>query len=126
MTHLVADDGAQLALVEDAQDAGGCSDDGVVRVAARRKGVGRLVVNNEDLGHGHLGKPGDFLDDAVKLRRLLLRDLMRAGHAQRQFVREEVRDEVHDAGEDQRDERHARTAQHVAHTDQQAGQARQK
>ena len=41
--QLVADDAAQLALVEQLQDPVGAADRGVARVAAGGEGVGRVV-----------------------------------------------------------------------------------
>ena len=65
MTHLVADDGAQLAVRQDAADAGRHGHDRVVGVAARGKRVRRFVLHDEHARHRHLAKARDLGDHAV-------------------------------------------------------------
>ena len=94
--QLVGHDALQLAVVEQVHDARRRGDDGVLRVAARREGVRRRVVDEVDLRLRQRRQRQHFIDDAVQARRLLRRDFVRAGHAQRQLVADPVGEEVHD------------------------------
>ena len=65
--HLVGDDALQFLAVHQLEQAPGHGDRGVLRVAAGGEGVGRVGVDDVDLGLGYARRDGDFLDDVVQL-----------------------------------------------------------
>ena len=72
--QLVAEHAAQLALVEQAEDALGAADRGVLRVAPGRKGVRGLGRADVEPRHRLAGRGRELADDAVHRRRLRLAD----------------------------------------------------
>lgn len=77
MAQFVADDAAQLALVEQAEDAVGAAHGRVAGVAAGREGVRGVRRGDVQAGHGLAGLHGELADHAVERRGLELAD--RAG-----------------------------------------------
>jgi hypothetical protein len=75
---LVTDDPLQLFPVELVQEPGRDGHAGVLRVATRREGIGRGVVDDEDPGFRHVRREAHLPHHVEKLRQVLLRDLPRA------------------------------------------------
>ncbi|ELP44322.1 putative protein-tyrosine phosphatase [Mycobacterium avium subsp. paratuberculosis S5] len=122
--QLVSQHGAQLTLVEDAQDAGGAADRGVARVAAGGKRVGRVGVADVEPGHRLVRGGGQLAHDPVHRRRLQLGDRLRVHGAQRQLVAVVVGVDVHADGEQHREE-HRGPAEQRPHEHDQRGHADQ-
>ena len=100
--QLVRHHAAHLAGVEHAQQARGGCHGGILRVAARGKGVGCILVDEVDARHGQAGPLGQLLHRLVELRRGRRIDLTGAIHLQHHLVREPVGEEIGDYREAQR------------------------
>ena len=81
--HLVRDHALQLAVVELVEQAARGGDGGVLRVAAGREGVRRAVLDDVHLRHRQAGADAEVLDDAIEVRLLLSRHLVRAADGER-------------------------------------------
>ena len=103
VTEFVREDRGELSLVGDLGDAACHRDDGVLRIAARREGVRRRLVDNVDARLRHIRDLRDVTDDAVQLRRLLWRDRLRARERQRDAVAEPPGAEVHEERDAERE-----------------------
>lgn len=101
MHELMAQDAADLAIVEHLQDPLGTADRRVPLVAAGREGVGRHGRGDVNLRHGFAGLGGQLAHDGIEIGRLLLRDLASAHGGGGQPVREPVGAKGHDHGDDQ-------------------------
>ena len=82
MGELVGEDAGDLVVVEDAHDAGGDGDGGVLGVAAGGEGIRLIGVDDADARHGEAGAAREFLDEVVELRCLFARDFLGAAPAQ--------------------------------------------
>ena len=123
--ELVGDDAFQLLLVEDPHDAFGRGDRRVVRVAAGRKGVGRVLRNDVDPRHRQAAALREVGGDPVE--RMAGADLFRAVHREDDLVREPVRPEVHDGGQNEAEHQALRAAERLADQQEQpAERAEQK
>lgn len=122
MAQLMADDAAQLAFVEQLEDAVGAADRGVAGVAAGGEGVGRLGRGEVQARHGPAGRRGELADHAVELWRLELADRAGAHGAQGELVAVPVRVGVGAQGDDDGDDQ-ARTAEQAADDDDEGGQS---
>ena len=100
--QLVRHHATHLAGIEHAQQARGGCHGGVLRVAARGEGVGRILVDEVDARHGQAGPLGQLLHSLVELRRGRRIDLTGAIHLQHHLVREPVGEEIGDHREAQR------------------------
>ena len=89
--QLVADDALELFPVELLEEAGRDRDGCVLGVAAGGEGVGRGVVDDVDLGHRHIRRQRQLLDDVQQLRRGLGVDLVGARRGQHERVAAEER-----------------------------------
>ena len=103
VAELVPEDGAQLALVEDLQDALGGADRGVARRRgpSRRRSARRSATRTA--AASARGRSREFADDAVHRRLLHLGDRPGAHRPQGELVGIEVGEGVQRHGEDQRD-----------------------
>lgn len=113
MRHLVTDNALELVVVQDAKDAGRRHDGGVVGVPPGGEGVGHLGVADADLRHGKTGLVSDLPHDVVQARLLGLRHDAHAVGAQGALLREPVRVEADDDGEN----RHHRQAHQAVSED---------
>jgi len=84
--ELVRDDALQLQLRQLAEQAGGDGDGGVSWVAAGGEGVGRVLLDHVDAGHGLAGADAEVLHDVVEVGVFLLRHLPRLRDAQHEAV----------------------------------------
>ncbi|AGS71156.1 putative protein-tyrosine phosphatase [Streptomyces collinus Tu 365] len=122
VAQFVADDPAQLALVEQAQDALGAAHGRVTRVAAGGERVGRLGRGDVQAGHGLAGLRGQLADHPVQRRGLELADRAGAHRAQRQLVAVPVGVRVR-AQRDQDGHDQSRPAEEAADDDDERGQS---
>ena len=100
--QLVRHHAAHLAGIEHAQQARGGRHGGVLRVAARGEGVGRILVDEVDARHGQASPLGQLLHGLIELRCGRRIDLTGAIHLQHHLVREPVGEEIGDHREAQR------------------------
>ena len=80
MTHLVCHHCLELTFVHDLQQSSRRTDDGVLRVATRRKGIGCWVVNDVDFWHRHASSDRQILNYSPQFRRIFFLNLLRASH----------------------------------------------
>jgi len=114
----------QFALGQHVDDAGGGRDGCVLRAAAGGKGVGRLLVDQIDLGHRDLGALGQLAHHGVEARRGGFIHLAGVVHLQHHLVREPVAEEVHAQGHDQGQHHAAAAADHAADGHEEGGDRR--
>ena len=88
-------------VVADVQNAARHRHRGVIGIAARGKGVGRIRGNEIDLGNRDVRLGGQALDNLVNARVVLARNRLGAGRGQRDLVGEEITAQVHHGGEHQ-------------------------
>jgi hypothetical protein len=122
--QLVRDHAAQLAPVEQIEDALGDRDHALPGIASGGERIGRRVVDQEHARLGDAGALRQLLHHAVQARGVLDRQLARAVHAQHQLVGEEVRADVHRQREAQEEPGRARPDR-PTDRDQEGGQAAQ-
>ncbi len=122
--ELVGQHALELPTVEDAQDALGDGDRGVLRVASGREGVRRLGGDEVDARHRHPLLPGESLDDVVDLGELFPRHRLGPVGRERDPVGEPVHDEVHHQAERAEEQHPLGAAHHVAEDAQQRDEAR--
>ena len=98
--ELVREHALDLARLEPLPEAARHGDGRVLRVAAGRERVRDVGVDHGDPRLRQVGHRAEPLDHRVELRRLLLRDDLRAGGPEGELVRREVLEEG-EAGDDQ-------------------------
>src|SRR6185369_17833936 len=111
--EFVREHALEFLFVEQVQNACGDGDGGVLRVAPGGESVWRVGGDDEKLWHRDAHFLAEAFDNRVHARKFFTRYGLRAISCERNFVREEVGDEVHDAGNDEREE-HAVLAAEVA------------
>ena len=104
--HLVADHALQLLPVELLQQPGRDGDGRVLRVAPRREGIGRRVVDDIDARHRDVRRDGHLLHHVEELWRLLRGDFPCVRDAQNERIATEVRARGQQQGEEDRPEHH--------------------
>ena len=121
MTEFVRQHSFEFLVIQQVKDSLRDSDGCVRRIASSGEGIGRLGRNNIDFWH----RQPDFLDEPlnnlVGAWKLFARDWLGAVHGQRQFVGEEVGDEVQYCGKNQCEQHSVLTAEHSADEHQQQG-----
>ncbi len=73
----------------------------VFRVPAGGKGVGLILGDDIDLGHGQLGPVCQGLDDGIEFRSLAWGDWLGPVHFQDHLIRIPVAEKIHTAGKNQ-------------------------
>jgi len=92
----------QFFVVEQPKDPMSHGYRGVLRVASRGEGVGRLGRDHIDLRHRQANLLGQPLHNLVGARQLLARHRLRLVHGQCDLVGVKIGDEVHHGGKSQR------------------------
>ncbi len=123
--HFVSHHAGQLFAGQDAADAGGYGDGGVLRVASGGEGVGRIGVDFVHLGHGHIGPLSLFVDQSKQFGVILGGNLLGVSHAERNPVAEPVGPEIQDQGENHSDDNAQLTAKIGSDEQQESGQHHQ-
>ena len=98
----VREDAFEFFVIQQFQNAVRHCDRRVLRVASRGEGVRRLGRDHIHLRHRNADLLRQALDRSVGARQFFARDRLRAIHRQRDLVGVEIRDEVHDGSEGQR------------------------
>jgi hypothetical protein len=101
--ELVRHHAFDLVAAQRLEQAGGRGDRGVLRVAAGREGIRLRILDDVDPGLGQAGACGEVADQAVEFRRSRLVDRLGAIHPQHQLVGVPVSEQVHGAGDRERD-----------------------
>ena len=112
----------QFFVSQQIENALGHGNRSMLRIASGGKGIGRVGWNHVHLRHGQADLLSQALDGVVGARQLLARDRLRAIHGQRDLVGEEIRNEIHDRGEGQRQQHSVLSTEGAAHEHQQQRQ----
>ena len=110
--QLMTDHAFELRVAEESQDPVGRGHRGVFRTASRREGVGGVGRDHVNLGHRQACPLGEPLDQTVQP--VLRPHRLGLIHRQYDSIREPVRPEVHQGGEDERDYQTLLTAECAA------------
>ena len=125
VSEFVREHAPQLILGEELANPGGHRDRGVLRIAARRKGVRLLLRDHVELRHGETGASGQVPDHLVEPRILLLGHRLRLRGSESNLVAEEPAAHVDDDRDEQEDQGGRRPADQVTGADQDAAEDRE-
>ncbi len=114
----------ELVLVHELEEAFRGRHDGMLGIAPRREGVRRLLGNDRHARHRDARLRRERTDDPVELGRFGLGDETGAGRRQHHPVREEVREQVHAAGEYESENRPLGAAHELADAHEEDGHER--
>src|SRR5215472_2755213 len=104
-------DAFEFLVIQQLQDSLSDCDGRMLWVASSSEGIRRIGWNHIHLGHGDTDFLGQAHERGVSARKLFARDGLSAIHGQSDLVGIEVGDEVHDDGNEQRQEHSALAAE---------------
>jgi len=126
MGELMGEHAGDLLRREQPHEPGVDGDGGMLGIAPGGEGIGLIVVDHIDLGHGQSGALGQLADQAIKLRGARLVDLPRAIHGQHHAVGIPIGEEVHRQGEEESDDHALAPGDEIADDEEDPGEGCEK
>ena len=123
MGKLVSDHARNLLAAKHLEQPGGDRDRRVLRIASGRERVGLRIVHQIDARHRQAGAARQLVHQPHQVGGVVLVDLTGAVHRQHQLVGIPIAQKIHRGRDEQRDHGAALSADEVADTHEQGGEA---
>src|SRR5712671_6955056 len=115
MSKFVRQNAFQFLVIQQSQDPLSHGNRGMIWIASRGKGIGRIRGNHIELRHGKVGLLREPLYYRVNSWQLFPGDRLRTVHCEGDLVREKVRNKIRDAGNDEPEDHSVLPAKIIAY-----------